>query len=234
MEDKRISNKQVLIIAIVIIALIGGVYSLVKKKGSSDDNVLDNAQKTLEEQEGEEEDISYDRTIIEGEVVDIEFRFRDYKDVPDDPETVQETIDTLIPVKGNVSFEIMELGRTDKADNFHQAGEGKELYYVLYNFKGSEDNSDSLTLHPMSISETGWDPAPQFVMIENGEYDYASSSYRRPLLQSLGYDASLSGPDFNEEEVCAAVWKVDEGTTPELALKYIDMEGDVHYLKVEE
>ena len=231
MEDKRISNKHILIIAIVIIALIGGIYLLVKKKGSSDDNVLDNAQKTLEEQEV---DISYDRTITEGEVVDIEFRFRDYKNVPDDPKDNQETIDALIDLEGNVSFEIMEFGRTDQADSFHQAGEGKELYYVLYNFKGNLNNPKGNTIRPAMISQTGWDPAPQFVMIEDGEDDYASSSYRRPLLQSLGYDASISGSDFNEEEVCAAVWKVDEGTTPELALKYIDMDGVAHYLKVGE
>ena len=84
------------------------------------------------------------------------------------------------------------------------------------------------------ISQTGWDPAPQFVMIEDGDDNYPSSSYSRPLLQSLGYDASLSGPDFTEEEVWVAVWKVEEGSTPQIALKYIDMDGKAHYLEFEE
>lgn len=226
-------NKRILIIAIAGIVLIVGIYFLVKGNKGSEDTVLENAQGTLEEQEGEESKISFDGSISKGEVVDVEFRFRDYKDVPDDPETTQETIDALIDLEGNVSFEIIKTGRIDQADNFHKAGEGKELYYVIYNFKGNTDNPKGNTIHPSMISQTGWDPAPQFVMIEDGDDDYASSSYSRPLLQSLGYDASLSGPDFTEEEVWVAVWKVEEGSTPQIGLKYIDMEGEAHYLEVE-
>ena len=227
-------TKKILIIGIIGIVLIGGIYFLVRGNKESEDTTLGNAQGTLEEQQGEETKISFDGSISKGEVVDVEFRFRDYKNVSDDPETNQETIDALIDLEGNVSFEIIKTGRTDEADSFHQAGEGNELYYVIYNFKGNTDNPSGTTIRPAMISQTGWDPAPQFVMIEDGEDDYASSSYRRPLLQSLGYDASLSGPDFTEEEVCAAVWEVEEGSTPQIALKYIDMDGEAHYLEFEE
>ena len=231
MDSKNISTKKTLIIIVVVLVLAGSIYLLVKGDKDSNEDILKNAQGTLEEQGGEESEISFEGTMSQGEVVDVEFRFRDYKDVPDDPETLQETEDALIPVEGSVSFEIIKTGRTDQADSFHQAGEGKELYYVIYNFKGDSDNPKGSTIRPSSISQTGWDPAPQFVMIEDGEDDYASSSYRRPLLQSLDYDASLSGPDFTEEEVCAAVWEVEEGSTPEIALKYIDMDGEAHYIE---
>ena len=104
-------NKRILIIAIAGIVLIIGIYFLVKGNKGSEDTVLENAQGTLEEQEGEESKISFDGSISKGEVVDVEFRFRDYKDVPDDPKTIQETIDALIDLEGSVSFEIIKIGR---------------------------------------------------------------------------------------------------------------------------
>ena len=232
--EKKKNTKLIIISAVVILSLIGGFLLLRNsKEDKSADSILENAQETLDEMQGKDSNISFDSTITQGESVDIAFRFNDYSNVPDDPETLQETKDALIPVEGNASFEIIEIGRTDKTDDFHQAGEGKELYYVVYEYSGNKNNPDSVTIHPRSIDETGWDPAPQFVLIENGEDDYSSSYYSDSLLESLGYDPSFSGPDLNETDVWANVWEIDEGTTPKMALKYIDMDGGVHYLKVD-
>ena len=232
----KIKNNPKLIIIlsiVVIISVVGGVF-LFNKERKSADSVLEETQKTLDEMQGEESEISFDGSFSEGENIDITFRFRDYSNVPDDPETLAETEEALILVEGKAGFKIVEIGTIDKIDNFHQAGEGKELYYVVYEYKGNENNPDSVTIHPSSISETGWDPAPQFIIIDNGEDDYSSSYYSRSLLEFLGYDALLSGPDLNEEDVWVNVWEVDYSTIPQLALKYTDMSGDVHYIEVEE
>jgi hypothetical protein len=234
MEEKK-NTKLIIISGVVLLSIIGGFLFLRNgKEDKSTDSVLENAQETLDEMQGEESEISFESSITQGESVDITFRFSDYSDVPDDPETLQETKDALIPIEGSASFEIIEIGTTDQADNFHKAGEGKELYYVIYEYSGDENNPNSVTIHPRSLNETGWDPAPQFVLIEDGEDDYSSSSYSDPLLESLGYDPSFSGPDLNETDFWANVWEIDEGTTPQMALKYIDMEGTPHYIEVKE
>jgi hypothetical protein len=62
----------------------------------------------------------------------------------------------------------MEIGRTDQTDDVHQASEGKEFYYIVYEYLGDENNPNSLTIHPRSMNETGWDPAPQFVIMKDG------------------------------------------------------------------
>jgi hypothetical protein len=230
--DIKTNQKLIIILCVVgIVAVIGGVL-LLRKGEKSEDTTSEKTQQTLEEMQGQESETSVDGRISEGESIDITFRFRDYKDAPENPETLQETKDALIPVEGNATFKLIEIGRTDKTDNFHQAGEGKELYYVVYEYIGDENNPDSLTIHPRSISETGWDPAPQFVILDGNDEDYSSSSYSRSLLESLGYDASLSGPDLNETEVWANVWEIEEGLNPEIVLKYIDMDGGVHYVEV--
>jgi len=56
-------NKRILIIAIAGIVLIDGIYFLFKGNKGSEDTVLENAQGTLEEQEGEESKISFDGSI---------------------------------------------------------------------------------------------------------------------------------------------------------------------------
>lgn len=234
MEENK-NTKLIIISGVVLLSLIGGFLFLRnRKEDESTDSALENAQETLDEMQGEESEISFESSITQGESVDVIFRFSDYSDVPDDPETLQETKDALIPIEGSASFEIIEIGTTDQADDFHQAGEGKELYYVIYEYSGDENNPDSVNIHPRSLNETGWDPAPQFVLIENGEDDYSSSSYSDPLLESLGYDPSFSGPDLNETDVWANVWEVEEGTTPQMALKYMDIDGKAHYIEVKE
>jgi hypothetical protein len=232
--DIKKNTKLIITIAVVLTLLVVGGIFLFKKDKTSTDSVLDQAQETLDEMQGEESDITFDGSISQGESIDILFRFRDYANVPDDPETLQETEDALIPVEGNATIKITEIGRTDQIDEFHQASEGKELYYIVYEYIGDENNPNSLTIHPRSMNETGWDPAPQFVIIEDGDDDYSSSTYSKSLLESLGYDASSFGPDLNEEAVWAGVWEIEEGITPTVAFKYTDMDGVVHYVKVEE
>jgi len=233
MEKDKKSKLIIIVVVVLMLSILGGIFLLRnKKEDTSTDSVLENAQQTLEETQGEEGVISFDSTISEGESIDVTFRFRDYSETPENPETLQETQDALIPLEGNANFKIIEIGKTDKADDFHQAGEGKELYYVVYEYAGDENNPDSITIHPRSINETGWDPAPQFVLIEDGEDDYSSSYYSDSLLESLGYDSSTD-PDLNESGFWANVWEIDAGEDPTVVLKYIDMSGVDHYIKVQ-
>jgi len=234
MEEGKNSKLIIILAVVLILSVLGGIFLLRnKKEDTSSDSVLEKTEETLEEMSGEESEISYDGDISVGEDIDIVFRFRDYANTPDNPETVQETKDALVPVEGKATISLIKVGTTDKTDNFHQADEGKELYYVVYEYIGDTNNPDSLTIHPRSIDETGWDPAPQFVILEDGEEDYGSSYYSDSLLESLGYDSSTD-PDLNESGFWANVWEVEEDSKPEVVFKYIDMEGEIHYLEVKE
>lgn len=230
-----VKEKGKIIIPLAILTVVIAIVTVVvfSKEKTNSDSALEKGQDTLEEMQGEESEIALDGSISEGESVDITFRFRDYKDVPDDPETLQETKDSLIPVEGNATIEIIEIGTTDKADNFHKAGEGKELYYIVYEYKGNKNNPNSLTIHPRALDETGWDPAPQFIIIDNGDEDYSGSYHSDAILKSLEYDSALLDPELNESGYWSNVWEIEENLTPEVVFKYIDMQGEVHYLEVQ-
>ena len=203
---------------------------------NSSENILEMAQKTIPELEGEETKVAFSDSLSKGKEKTIAFRMRDYKNVPKNPKTMQETKDALITMKGIVDIRIIEIGEIKEVDSFHKAKEGKILKYVIYEVKGRADNPDSATIRPGSMKETGWDPAPQFVRIVDGDDKYSSSFYSRPLLKSKNYDAPLNGPKFTtaDWQPAANVWEIEEGNEPILAFKYIDMEGESKFMKIAE
>jgi hypothetical protein len=246
-------NKTLIIILVAGVALVGGgIFVWQKGKGQEElkgfeglenltgeeqaEKVLEEAQKTLEEQTGGQEGaISFEKTIGKDEEVTVKFMMHDYSNVPDDPESLQETKESLIPLEGQASFKVKEVGTVDEIDEFHQAGEGKTFHYIIYEFKGDASNPKGATIHPTMLAETGWDPAPQFVTIVDGDDKYPSSGYAHGLLTLKGYDVPIvSNVNFTTTEwsIQAAVWKVDQGTTPTYAFKYIDTAGNPRYFKL--
>ena len=233
-------SKKFLILILGGLVIVGGIFITLKSKIAkkppleTDENIVEESQKTLEEMQGINGKISFEKTVNKGEVLEINFRFRDYKNIPQNSSSFKEIQDSLITLPGKASFKIIESGVIDKIDDFHKAHSGKSLLYLLYEFKGDASNPEGDTIHPYSLSETGWDPAPQFVIIIDGKDKYASSYYTRSMLRSKGYEAPLGGIKIAHTEwvTNAAVWEIDQDVIPIVALKYIDLQGGVHYIKV--
>jgi len=158
----------------------------------------------------------------------------DYSDVPQNVHSFTEIKKYRKPLKGKGSFRIKEIGETKEIDKFHQAKEGKVLRYIIFEFKGDSNNPAGNKIHPFHFSETGWDPAPQFVAILNGKEKYASLYYQRAMLKKKGYQAPLGGLELTRSEWTpqVTVWQMEEKEKVTFALKYIAPGGNPHYLKV--
>jgi uncharacterized lipoprotein YehR (DUF1307 family) len=229
MDKKR--NQLILILSL----FVSTFFLTACNKNTSTDDVVKESQKTLKEQQsGKNAKISYSRSISKDEEIDIEFMMHDYAETPKDPKDLQETKDALIPLKGKVSIKIKEIGTTEEIDKYNKAGEGKTYQYIIYEFKGDASNPDSNTIHPSKLNETGWDPAPQFVTIINGEDDYPGSYWENDLLIAKGYDKIRLSTDFTVSEwiTKAAVWEVDKKDKPEYAFKFISTEDETVYYEV--
>jgi len=86
------------------------------------------------------------------------------------------------------------------------------------------------------LKETGWDLAPQFVTVIDGEDNYPGSYWEDNLLELKGYDKVPHNTDFNTTSwvTKAAVWKVEDNEEVTYALKYISPRDQTIYLKVQQ
>ncbi len=140
----------------------------------------------------------------------------------------------MVSVPGTISFTINEIGTLDQIDSVHSAGEGKTYYFIKYEFKGSMDNPSGSKIHPHSLDETGWDPAPQFVVVLDDATKYQSVANSHLLAQKYDYETSSFRVNFqtNEWTNYVSVWRLDKGLQPTFALKYIDPNGNTKFIKV--
>jgi len=195
------------------------------------EEILDLAQQSLDELQGEENEIGFSKAVALNEAFDIKFRLRDYENAPKDYETFAELEAALVSLIGNLSFKVTEIGTIDKINDYTVAAEGKTFYYFLFEFKGDTDNPESLTIHPRNIDESGWDPAPQFVAIMNGEDKRPSISRSNNLMLVRDID---SPNEFTVDSWLpyAAVWELPVDAQPIYALKFIDPDGVTTFIKV--
>jgi hypothetical protein len=106
------------------------------------------------------------------------------------------------------------------------------FYYAVFEFKGREDNPKSSEIHPSTILQTGWDPAPQLVLVLNGKSFY-QNAYRSELSRMKKIKIENSVPvDQKNWLTDIATWIQDKNTPPELALKYINPQGETKYIKI--
>ena len=226
-------NKTIIIASIIVIALVVGGVLFRNKKGK--ENPLEITQKTLKETTtGKEEKISFIKDINKDDEISVEFLMHDYSDVPEDAKSLEETRKNLKSLTGKAFFKVKETGTADSLSSSKKAKEGYLFYYIVFDFKGDKNNPTGKFIHPQSLVETGWDPAPQFVAIVNKKDKYAKSYYRRDLLRLKGYESPLFDPKLNQEEweTTAAVWELNKDDKPVFALKYIDTNGEAKYLKL--
>lgn len=228
---KNYSKTTIMMLAIALVLFMGAGCNQ-----SEDNDVVDESQKTLEEKSGQAGDISYEKTAGFNEEIDINFRMRDYKDAPDDYNSIDEMRETLIDLEGKATIKVLDIGTTKEIGKIKKAAEGKTFVYVIYEITGAEKNQTSLTIQPRRHDQTGWDPAPQFVTIIDGEDDYGTFSSEDILLEANGYEGEFGGIEFNQNETkqAAANWQIDENQDYYIALKYIDMDGNSKYIKIEQ
>ncbi len=226
-----------LIIAVlfVIFKSKSGSTKIAKNKivDTKKENVLESAQKTMEEQRGEKVKVVTGK-MEKNTPLEVEFMMHDYADVPKSSHSLNEVKKFSKPLVGKAYFEVIETGRADELSTAHQAGKGKEYYYVIYKFKGDKNNPTGNTIYPSNLMETGWDPSPQFVWIDGSKTHYSISLDTKYVLKMKGYPkppfiVKLTTPNWL---TLAAVWKIDKGSNPTIAFKYIDTKGDIHLLEL--
>jgi hypothetical protein len=210
------------------------VFKASKKKNDTA-RILKETQKTMKERQDKNKTINFIRTVKKGEIINIKYRLRDYKDVSNKNQSLKAVESNLINLSGEASFRIKEIGQTTKLDSIHKAKGDKTYYYVIYEFKGSSETPTSKTIHPGSLFETGWDPAPALVIITtDNKPHYPSSANSWLFAKKQGLIKSLDIKLNNGQmETTAAVWNIDQNEKPVLALKYVDLRGEIKYIKIE-
>jgi len=176
-------------------------------------------------------EITYEKTVNKGDEFSIEFRLRDYKNAPTDYQSFDELEKSLINLSGKASFKVKEFSSVDEA-NGSKAVSGMTFYYAVYEFKGSKDNPSGPTINPVSIQQTGWDPAPQLVLVINGKSFY-QNAYRGEVSRTkkinITYNIDVSQKTWVTD---LATWIQDKNTKPILALKYTNPQGAIKYIKI--
>ena len=176
-------------------------------------------------------EITFEKTVNKGDEVSIEFRLRDYKNAPADYQSFDELEKSLINLIGKASFTVKEFSSIDEA-NGSKAVPGMTFYYAVYDFKGSEDNPSGPTINPVSIQQTGWDPAPQLVLVIDGKSFY-QNAYRGEVSRTKKINITYN-IDVNQKTWVTdlATWIQDKNIKPILALKYTNPQGVIKYIKI--
>lgn len=186
-------------------------------------------QKSLDELQGQETDLVFDDAIALNEEAGVTFRMRDYANAPKEYDSLSEMEAALIDMEGTVTFKPTESGSLDAIGN-DTAPDGQTFYYVLYEFKGDPSNPDSNTIHPSMSHETGWDPAPQFVMVMDGDTDYPGSYYENDLLETKNIEETDEEFTDSEWSTQAAVWEAEVGADASFGILYTAPDGIEHLI----
>jgi hypothetical protein len=174
--------------------------------------------------------IEFEKVINIDEAVEINFRMRDYKWAPKNYIKIAELESRLIPLPGKASFKIKEIGQQNKIGEV-LAVEGKTYFYVLFEFKGWPENPKGETIKPKEVDETGWDSAPQIVLIW-GDKEYTQDGYGTELLRDKGLKTEKASLQQAEWTTQAAAWYQDKNQEPIFAVKYINKQGQKKYIKI--
>lgn len=175
--------------------------------------------------------ITFEKTVSLGEEIPVTFRLRDYKNSPVNYQSFEELERSLISLSGKASFKVKEFSTIDEA-NGSKASPGQTFYYAVFEFKGDAANPSGSSIHPSIIQETGWDPAPQLVLVIDGKSFY-QNSYRGEISRTKKIDIAY-GTEVTQKTWVndIASWIHDKDIKPTLALKYIDPQGITRYIKV--
>ncbi len=183
---------------------------------------------------GEPVQVQYERTVGLNQPIEVSFRFRDYSNLPADFGSAADLDRLLRPLSGQARFTVKEFGTLDQIDQFNKAGDGDTYYYALFDFAGNTGNPAGPKIHPNSIQESGWDPAPQLVIIADGKMAYQDVPATLKLDRARGLVEAryvdLSQPKVNP---LGAIWPNAKGYAPDLALRYIDQAGAVKFIRIE-
>lgn len=235
------NNKLLWGIAGIIILVIGGVLVLGLKKSNreaKEQSYVEQAQSGnipgAKTSSRNNKKINIVGSIKPGEEKEIVFMMHDYSTVSKDTHDLEAQKKQRKPLQGKITTRLKEVGSLKELDSLHKARGDYQYYYVIYEIKGNSSNPKGNTIHPQTAEETGWDPAPQFVVYQDGKTKYPSSVYRRSILRAKNYEAPLFTPDFNQEkwQIMAAGWKLN--SKPTILFKYISPDGKANYLKVED
>lgn len=209
------------------------VFPLLLLTGSFFSGCLPTGQADIRSQAAapQTENIAYEKTVNLNDEVDISFRLRDYKDVPDNYTSLSDIEKYLIDLSGKASFKVKEFGHMDEADGA-SAISGMTFYYAVFEFKGDQMNPFGDTIHPDTIQQTGWDPAPQLVLIINDKPFY-QNAYRTEVSRAkkipIQYNVDVNQKDWITD---VATWIQSKSAQPTLALKYVDTQGNIKYVKI--
>ncbi|KKT35645.1 MAG: hypothetical protein UW35_C0009G0011 [Candidatus Collierbacteria bacterium GW2011_GWF2_44_15] len=175
--------------------------------------------------------VTYDRTANLDEEIVVDFRLRDYKNSPENYQSLEELESSLINLSGKASFKVKEFGNTDEADG-SKAVPGMTFFYAVFEFIGDQNNPSGSSIHPSTIQQTGWDPAPQLVLVINGKSFY-QNAYRSEVSKTKKIDIAF-GTEVTQKTWVTdiATWIQDKDIKPELALKYITPQGETKYIKI--
>jgi hypothetical protein len=176
--------------------------------------------------------IDWEKIIGMGEEAEVNFRMRDYKNLPrraNLPAVCESGVKDLI---GKVALRVWEIGKVDKLGEF-VAKEGMTYYYAIYDYKGSEFNPKGQTIEPSRADQTGLDWAPQIVAII-GEKEKCMGEYNNELKRERGLGLTEASMGSSEWTTQAAVWYEAKNDKAVWAIKYIDPTGKIKYIGIKE
>ena len=178
------------------------------------------------------QEIVFEDTATLGDEISIEFRLRDYKNAPVNYNSLEELEASLINLSGKARFKVKEFSNIDEA-NGSKAVEGMTFYYSVFEFIGDESNPSGSSINPSTIQQTGWDPAPQLVLVIDGKSFY-QNSYRGEISRTKKIDIAY-GTEVTQKNWITdiATWIQDKNIKPTLALKYINPQGETKYIRID-
>ncbi len=232
-------NKKLMLAAVVGLVAVAGLALVVYLGGESARAPLPQAARPpaqapkLKDFAGEPVQAVYESSVKLNEPVTVTFRFRDYADLPADFGGAADLDRILKPQSGQARFVVKEFDAVDQLDQFNQAGEGDTYYYALFDFAGNTGNPRGPKIHPSSLQETGWDAAPQLVIIAGGKMAYLDVKNTKTFSRAKGlvdaWNVDLSQPKISP---LGAVWPNAKGYEPDLAIRYVDPSGAVKFIQV--
>jgi hypothetical protein len=133
---------------------------------------------------------------------------------------------------GNATFKARSLKSVNEAGGA-AAEEGKKLVLVEISVKGDKNNHGQ----PSGFNQIGQTPSPQFVLIDkNSNKTYAEETYYSDAYTKSKKLFELTGITLDHEQWVhtALVFQIDQGQTPDLALRFTNPSGQIEYYDIKE